>query len=442
MPRGPEAGSKTAWPAVRAAALAILVEVEAGGWSDRLLQARETRFSDLRDRRFMHHLVLTTLRWQEALDRRLAPWVRGGWERLDPLTRNALRLGLAQGLLLDRPAPIAVDTTIEAAKVAGVGRAAGLINAVLRRALVDRKPLDPRQTVPAWLLARWEQAFGEDRTAGIVHAINEPARPFIVVRPDRGTPAELAARLAAEGVTTEPAHRHPWGLSVLSGVPQASRSFAAGDFLLLDEAAALVALLAAPPDERPAADLTAAPGGKAACLAQLTRGPLLALELVESRARSLAQMLADRAPAGRARAVRADAGQPPLLRGAFGLVLLDAPCSGSGTLRRRPEKRFRLTQETIAACAARQAALLDTAVELVGPGGVLVYGVCSIEPEEGAEQVARFLAAHPGFRAQDPAEVLGAAAAGLVEGDPPLLLTIPDAEGMEGFAAARLVRAG
>lgn len=430
-------------PRVRAEAIRILAEVDEGAWSDRLLQSREERFADPRERRFLHVLVLTTLRWQGALDQVLAPLVHGGLGRLQPAVRAALRLGVSQGTRLGRPAPVAVDATVQAMKSLDGPRPAGLVNAVLRQAFRRGAPaLEELATHPAWLVRRWTLAFGPERTRALVAAANRPGAPFAVARPDRGGPGELAAALAQRGVETCPAHRHPWGLSILRGAPQSTPEFQDGSFLLMDEGAALVALLSTPVDDRPVADLAAAPGAKAALLAQLARGPLVAVELVPERARRLREMLERRAPPRRTATVLADALQPPLVRGAFGAVLLDAPCTGAGTLRRRPEKRQRLAPEDIPNCAARQGALLAAAADLVGEGGALVYAVCSLEPEEGQDQVARFLSARPEFRPEDPAAYLGDAARGLVVGDPPLLVTRPDAEDIDGFVAARFVRRG
>ncbi|MCE5246338.1 RsmB/NOP family class I SAM-dependent RNA methyltransferase, partial [bacterium] len=340
--------------------------------------------------------------------------------------------------LLGVPAAAAVSETVEALKMGESPEAAPLVNAVLRRIAAARPPLDPLATVPAWLLERWRRTYGEERARRLVEAALRPARPFLVALDDR---AALAERLAAAGVETEPAARHPGGLVVKGGAPQETEEFAAGSFVLLDEGAALVALLAAPRDERPVADVAAAPGGKAALLAPLARGGLAALELHRTRARLLAASLRRTArPGERATAARADALRPPLRDGVFGLALLDAPCTGTGTLRKRPEKRDRLAESDVAECAARQAAMLERTAALVGPGGALVYAVCSLEPEEGEDVVRAFLAAHPEFAAEDPRETLGEAADGLVAGDPPLLRTRPDEEDTEGFVAARLVR--
>ncbi len=424
----------------RPLAARVLAEVEDGAWSDRLLQARAARLDDARDRGLFHTLVLTTLRWQGALDARLAPHVTGGLARLAPVVRAVLREAAAEALVLGHVVPIAVDAAVDAVRAAGAPRAAGLVNAVLRRALADGAPLDAQLTLPEWLVARWSARYGAALDT-LVAALNAPARAFAIARPDRGPRADLRARLAASGVATEPALRHPWGLHVVHGVIAAAPEFARGDVLLMDEAAALVGLLAQPTGDGPVADLAAAPGGKTALLAQLTGAPIVALEFDAARARRLAAFVRARAARPeRVAVVRADARVPPLPGGRFDTVLLDAPCSGTGTLRRRPEKRWRLAPGDIDACAARQRAMLDAAADLVAPGGALVYSVCSLEPEEGRDLVAAFLAARPAFAAHDPAEILGPAAEGLVEGDPPLLEIRPDVGGMDGFVAARLVR--
>jgi len=434
-------------PGLRALAVDVLAEIEAGAWSDRLLAARERRLADPADRARLHAMVYAALRWMGAIDARLGPLVHAGLGSLDPRVRAALRLGASEIFVLRHPAPLAVDAAVHAVRLAGAAPAAGLVNAVLRRLATEGGELDAAATMPAWLTARWSARFGDAAARALVEAANRPARPFAVARGDRPGPSgmeaardALARRFADAGVATEPAARHPGGLVVTRGAPQSTEAFAEGRCVLLDEAAALVALLATPPDGRPVADLAAAPGGKAALIAQRSGGPVVALESVATRARRLADTLALRAPAGKARVLRGDALAPPLARSAFGCVLLDAPCSGTGTLRRRPDKRHRLAPGDIAACAARQAQMLDAAAPLVAPGGALVYAVCSLEPEEGEEQLRAFLERYREFAPSDPAAILGAASEGLVSGDPPALATRPDRDGLDGFFAARLVR--
>lgn len=428
---------------VRREAISILARIESGAWSDRLLQHREILFDDRRDRGLLHALVLATLRWQALLDRSLAPFVRGGYQRIRPEVRAALRVGLAQAWLLDRPAPIAVSTTVSAVRALVNAPAAGLVNAVLRRALSQGPaPLDARLALPAWLVERWDHEYGPAAATAMAAAACQPARPFLVV-----TASEDAARvieeLEREGISTLPSTLHPRGFTVTQGAPQSTRAFERGAIVLLDEGAALVARLASPErgDARPMVDLAAAPGGKAVLMADAPDAPpLVAIEPVASRARILGEALAKHGERALVRAVRADGLRPPLRDGSCGLVLLDAPCSGTGTLRRRPEKRHRIDAQDPQRCAAVQATLLASAARLVGAQGTLVYAVCSLEPEEGREQIARFLETHQDFAAVDPRPWLGGCAEGCHAPDPHRVVLRPDISGTDGFVAARLVR--
>lgn len=429
--------------AARRAAIEILARVENGAWSDRLLQTHESRLDDRRDRGLLHVLVLECLRWQGAADARLAPWVRGGLERLDPPVRALLRIAVVEGARLARPTPIAVDIAVGLAReVAGEG-ASRLVNAVLRRALAPGAPvLDVKATLPGWLFERWRQEYGEAATARMAARLCEPAHPFLVAAASVDRDA-LAREVAEAGVTTTPSTLDPRGLSVTGGVPQATPAFARGAFTLIDEGAALVARLAAPGpgDERPIIDLAAAPGGKTAALsAAHPQHRIVALELVASRARALAGTIARTHADERVLAVRADARNAPVAPECASVVLLDAPCSGTGTLRRRPERRWRVSEADIAKAAALQRALLGEAAALVGPRGALVYAVCSLEPEEGRHVIADFLATHPGFRIEDPRETLAELDERFIADDPLRLVTRPDLAETEGFVAARFRR--
>ncbi len=425
----------------REVVIELLADVEAGAWSDRLLLAREDRLADPRDRRFAHLLVLTTLRWRGALDLVLAPLVHGGLARLDPLVRAALRSGLAEATRLERPAAIAVSATVEAVRRATTRGGEALVNAVLRKALAGGVPaLDESATVPGWVRERWVRNFGAERAARLISACNMPSRAFLVARPDRGGREKIAERLAEAGVRTSHSALHPWGLEVESGAPQKARCFSDGSVVAMDGGAAVVAALAAPDDERPIADLAAAPGGKSVLLAHGADRPLVALEIGEERAARMARTVALRAPSDRVAVVRADARRPPLREAAFGLALLDAPCSGTGTLRRRPDRRWRLQERQIEGLVLLQDELLDAAARLVAPGGALVYAVCSLEPEEGADRVRAFLLRHEEYEVDDPRRFLTPAARTFVDTTTGLLSTRPERDGVDGFVAARLVR--
>jgi 16S rRNA (cytosine967-C5)-methyltransferase len=333
-----------------------------------------------------------------------------------------------------------VDAVLDALRAVDGPAAVGLVNAVLRRALAGAPGRPPAlASLPPWLRARWSDSLGAAAAERLAEAFNRPGRPFVVARRDRGGREQLAAALAKEGVRTEPSRLHPDGLIVVEGAPQATECFRRGDLIAVNEASALVARLARPEDGGLVADLAAAPGGKAACLSQdATR--LVAVDRHAGRARLLARQLARRAPEGKSWAVRSDAARPPVALGRVSAVLVDAPCSGTGTLRRRPEIRNRLDPEAIRSCAAEQARILEAATSLPRSGGALTYAVCSLEPEEGIEQVARLLARHPELRPVDPVELLGSGCAGWVEGDPPVLRSRPETGDHDGFVAARMVR--
>lgn len=440
-PRRPRHGAPSSGP--RGLVVDALVRVEDGAWSDRLLASLEARLDEPRDRALVHRLVLTTLRWQGALDERLAPLVRGGLARLDAPVRAALRAGLAEVIVLGSPPGVTVSAFVDETRVRAGAGAGGLVNAVLRRAArPGAASLDESATLPAWLFDGWCRAYGPEAATGIRAAMTRPPRPFVVPARGGSDAERVAAMLADEGVRVAPASFHEGGLVVLGGAPQASEAFRRGEIVIVDEAAALVAELARRVDVPGVlVDLTAAPGGKSALLAHAADAPLVALELVAGRASQLAATLARAAPDRPAVAVRADALAPPLPDASCALVLLDAPCTGSGTLRRRPERRHRLREDDVVRAASAQRELLDAAARLVAPGGALVYAVCSLEPEEGRAQVEGLLARHREFRAVDPQEFLPDSADSLVVGDPPMLVTRPDRGELEGFAAARVHRA-
>lgn len=423
----------------RRVAISVLVEVERGGWSDRCLQNAEQRIADAAARRRLHALVLRVLRWQLAIDRRLDPLIVRGLARQGPAVRAALRLGAASVLFDATPIGVAVNDAVAPARQAVGPQAARLVRAVLARlASEQRQPLDPADSLPRWLVDRWITHYGASRTQQLIESINQPPATYVVVTDPTLARGEVLEQLARADVNARACPRLDDGIEVLRGHPGGSPLFQAGRIVAIDRGAALVARLARPDDARPLVDLAAAPGGKALWLAARSRAPLLAVECVASRARLLRERL-NRSPWGsRVAVLRADSRFPPLHAAQFGTVVLDAPCSGTGTLRRRPDRRTRVTLEQIHHAARLQTQLLDAAVSLIAPGGALVYAVCSLEPEEGIEQIQRLLTHHRRLQLVEPQRWLGDAAAGVVAGDPPVLLTWPDSPSSEGFVAARM----
>lgn len=393
------------------------------------------------DRRLAHELAAGALRHRADLDARLQPLVHRGWSSVAPELRDVLRLGAYQLSALDRiPPHAAVSTTVALARRALGEKAARFTNAILRgmggRAAPPAASTDPaahladRHSHPAWLARRWLARFGSEETERLLEWNN--TRPPLVLQPARRSLAELQ-RLLWDGGTS--ARRAPFeaGLLLESARPRELPGYADGAFLVQDGAQALVTRFADAPAGATIYDACAAPGGKTIALGQ-SAGRVLACDLRRDRVRRLAENLG-RAGSGREFAVVASATAPPCRQA--DLVLLDAPCLGTGTLARHPDARWRISPEALARLAEQQRALLESVAPVVRPGGWLVYATCSLEPEENEEQVTAFLSIHPEFRREPgaavPAELL------TPDGD---LCLLPQRHGVDGAFAARMRRAG
>lgn len=429
----------TATPA-RALALAVLADVESGAplLAERLAQP-DVAGLDPRERGLLHELVLGTLRRRGALDHALAPLVERELAGLDAPVLRILRLGAHQLLHLRVPARAAVSQSVELAR-ASAPRASGFVNAVLRRLAREGPPAwpDARRdplawltsagSLPAWLAARWLERLGPAAAIARAQALAQPAPLALRLNPRR---PDVGARLDAAGVSLRPLGV-PGSFEATSG--DAGALAREGLVYVQDQGSQLVAHLAAA-GGAPLLDACAAPGGKTALAADVL-GPaalIVAADASPRRLRSLAELLA-RWGAPEVRMVAADGRRPPF-RGAFRTLLVDAPCSGLGTLARHPDLRWRAHPGDPARHAARQRALLGALAPLVSPGGRLVYAVCSLEREEGAEVVDAFLAARPDFCAET---ALPAWSARFKDG--PWLGTRPERDGGDGFFVAVLRR--
>jgi len=361
----------------RLAAVRVLIRVEEGAFASRVLNV--TSQPGVRTR------VLGVLRWQRRLDWVLDRFLRRAVPRLDSEVRATLRLGLAEAVILGVPPPVAVDGAVRLVRRLGKGSASGMVNAVLRRAVgnwdVPENTLPPDITLshPGWLWSRWRSAFGEMAARDVMAADQMPASVWVWWL-DEGAHAALEKR----GVQLE---SHPW-------CPGAWRAPGA-DGVLAQEAAAGRAYVQDPSSQLAAhvvvslagrsggrlADLCAAPGGKVTLAARLgSWRRIVASDLRPSKLRRLRNLM--QRVSARNLILASDAGSPALRLGSWDIVLLDAPCSGTGTLRRHPELRWRLNEKDIGERAALQARLIRTACELPARGGVLLYTTCSIEPEE------------------------------------------------------------
>jgi 16S rRNA (cytosine967-C5)-methyltransferase len=399
------------------------------------------------DAALVTRLVYGALAWQGRLDYHLQGLLRRPLAGLEPSVRLALRLGLYQLLFLDRvPAYAAVDASVELARGAGRG-ATGLVNAVLRRAVALGPAALPlpanddrlaRAAVewshPPWLVQRWAAELGADDLPALLAANNVRLRTAVRVNRLRTTRAGLADELTAAGVTTRPSAFADNGLVIERGAGRL-RGLAGwrdGRFAFQSEAAQLIAPLVVPRPGARLLDACAAPGGKTAHLATLG-GLVVALDV---RAGGIRRVRAEALRLGaHVTALAADARRPPL-RATFDGILVDAPCSGLGTLSRHPEVRWRRRPEDIPRLAALQRELLDGVAPLVRPGGLLVYAVCTLTHDENEAVVDWFRRAHPRFTLEDAARDGGAPAPLVTPAG--CLRTLPHRDGLDGFFAARL----
>jgi 16S rRNA (cytosine967-C5)-methyltransferase len=442
----------------RLAAYQVLRAVN-GGRADlpsALARARDG-LNDERDRALAGEIATGTLRWQGAYDAVLGAFTGRPAAKLDPEVLDILRMTAFQLTQLDRiPASAAVNDAVDMVRKAGKRSASGLVNAVLRRISRERAhlPLPPRpepfsraQAIaylsttlshPQWLVERWLDRYGFEPAEAWALFNNGPARLTLRANTIRIGREELAARLSAAGVETEPARFAPQALYVIRGNPLLTPLAGEGLFFVQDESSQLVALLAnARPGER-VLDACASPGGKATAMAAAMRNDgLIVATDVRGRRVDLLRRTIRAAGASCVQVVQADAaGVLPFTTG-FDCVLLDAPCSGLGTLRRDPDVRWRRTAAEFDRLASVQGAMLREAAEVVASGGRLVYATCSSEPEENEMVVSRFLDERADFQraaSRIPAE-LGRFLTG--DGD---FRTFPFRDQLEGFFAAMLVK--
>jgi len=438
--------------ATRRAALDILTRVERDrAFADVLLGHRLAAFAKPADRRLVTELVLGVSAWRGRLDYELAQLSRLPLAQLDPIVLNVLRIGLYQLRRLTRTPPHAIiDTAVSLAREhrreTHIG---GFVNAVLRAAqrtavaLPDRRRdeldyLAIAYSHPRWLAEKLVEWFGTAEAEALMAAHNEPAPNVLRLNLARGTPATLLASIEREGMTIARRGLLPETVYLKGAAIFASSAYGDGLFLPQSEASQMVTRLLDPSPGATVIDLAAAPGGKTTHLAELVGrdGRVIACDasfVGLKRIRELARRLHH----PQVLVVRCDSARGvPLPSASAAAVLLDAPCTGLGTLREHPELRWRLQPDDFARMAKLQLPMLHQAAATVKPGGVLVYSVCSLAPEEGEKVVAEFLRTNPQFVVQPPTT---GPLAPLINRDG-FLRTRPDREARDGFFAARLAR--
>lgn len=405
------------------------------------------------DRRLCQELTCGAIRWRAALDWLIARKTPGRTQKA--ALQDLLRLGLYQSFWLDRiPNHAAVHETVELAKQAGFGPQAGFINAVLRgylreadatrTLLADLKSTQPHLgwSHPEWLVARWQQLWGAKPTAKLLEWNNTPPRTFARVNTLKTDAGKLLERWRMEEHVEYDFVRRDWLeenlVFELKAHPPLTRmgSFRDGWFYVQDPSTLLAVRELAPQPDETLLDCCAAPGGKTTFIAQLMRneGRIVARDVSEDRLKLVQENCARLGvtcvePSSR-RCESAEVGSPPIraLTSAatdhsFDRVLVDAPCSNTGVMRRRVDLRWRIRREEIERLRRSQLELLAHAATATRPGGTLVYSTCSLELEENQEVVKQFLADHPGFKLERERELL------------------PFTDGVDGAYVAMLVRA-
>ena len=394
------------------------VETEAAFSTDALHSSLLDPLTE-RDRALVSEIVLGGLRRQGEIDHFLAQAAQRKMGKLDPEVRVALRMGCYQMWFLDRiPARAAVSESVEIVKGAGKRSAAGLVNAVLRK-LSDRPDGSANLSHPAWMRERWRRIYGPEISASILEANLRPPPTYLRLNA-RHPLEETLARLADEGIETE-ATELRWCRVVRQGRPQAGNCYREGRIRIQDISSQAVTPLLDLEARHRFLDVCAAPGGKT-CQALEQRGgsaggATVAADLHLHRLRTMRTLAT--VPVN---PVLLDAETSLPLRQTFDRVLVDAPCSGTGTLARNPEIKWRLRPEDLDELSRKQQRILRQALAALRPGGVLVYATCSLEPEENQAVVEAVLETETVFRSGE------------------YLQRVPGRDAGDGFFACRLER--
>ncbi|HUQ04075.1 MAG TPA: 16S rRNA (cytosine(967)-C(5))-methyltransferase RsmB [Kofleriaceae bacterium] len=433
----------------RDVARSVIARVDQGGAYATLALDGELARTDLddRDRRLAAELTYGTLRHRPRLERAVGALADLG--RAPPAVRHALLVGAYQILMMRTPAHAAVDDAVGAVRARHGAKLAGFVNAVLRKLSQSGEPplpADPRarlaieHSLPPWIVDELAAQLHPDELADAAAALAAPAPIWARVNVARATVADVVAALEAEGATVAPSRMAPSALQVKGlGDPAASPSFQAGKWTVQDLGAQLIGTLTAPRPGSRVLDACAGLGGKTTHLAELaaSAGPAAHIDAVDRAAAKLVLLESGARRLGLSgiRTITGDlTASPPGLAPAYDVVLLDAPCSGLGVLRRHPEAKARVTAADVASLARSQTALLDAAAARVASGGVLVYAVCTFTRAEGADQLAAFLARHEDFTVEAPAGHAHVDETGAIR-------TWPHRDGADAFFAVRLRRA-
>jgi len=415
-------------------------------------------FFSKKDRALLQALVYGVLRWRARLDWVIAHFSATRLNRIDPRVMNILRLGLFQIIYLNRiPVSAAVNTSVEMAKSVKKPYVVRFVNALLRNAArsyqqvsypdADQDPLSAlaiKKSFPDWIVKRWLNRFGLEDTGRLCDAVNTIPPLTIRCNTLKTDRKKLLKCIEKDVAHVEYTTYSPVG--VLLSNPKQSigeiKAFEKGMFQVQDEAAQLVTFLLYPRPGEIILDACAGLGGKTGHIAQMmeNRGKLMAMDTNEKK---LFRLLPEMHRLGISMVTTCvhDLSDPPDEKsmGKFDRVLLDAPCSGLGVLRRNPDAKWRTKEQDLIRQSRRQAIFLDHLAHLVKPNGILVYCVCSLEPEENESVVNGFLNTHPNFAIENNRDRMPDKARSLLTGNG-CLKTFPHFHNMDGFFAVRMKR--
>jgi 16S rRNA (cytosine967-C5)-methyltransferase len=439
----------------RRAAVEILLRIERERSYADILIDRELSLGALRgpDRGLLAELVYGVLRRRESLDHIINQFSRQKTEKLESVVLALLRVGLYQSFFLDRiPVSAAVNETVNLAKIFAP-RAAGYINAVLRRADRERDgiawpdrtkaPVDFSAVYyshPKWLVEDWAQQLGPVEAQSLAKAMAEKAPLTIRTNTLKISRDALLKRLAEEGAEAEKSRYSPDGIHLLSPVnPATLRGFREGLFTVQDESSQLAAFCLGPAPGESVLDACAAPGGKSTHIAQImeNRGSVLACDIQAGKLRRIEET-SERLGISIIRTQTLDAAKTPSSLGdmLFDRILIDAPCSGLGVIRRNPEAKWHKTPADMARLAALQKTILGNLADLLRTGGVLLYSTCSTLADENEAVIDDFLTCRGDFMVEDLRGLFPEYAGLFTERG--FFRSWPHRHGMDGFFAARL----
>lgn len=408
------------------------------------------------DKAFVSELVHGVVRWKLTLDYIIEKFSRMRMDKISPWILNILRLGIYQVIYIEKvPVFAACDESVKLARRYGHAGSGGFVNGILRNVVRSKDNIDyPDKTVdevrhlsvkhsfPEWMVKRWLGRYGFEFTSGLLRASNEPADASVLVNVLKISKESLKKRLSREGISHRDG-RYVKDALILEDAGSVSgiREFNEGWFQVQDESSMLVGYILAPEENEFVIDVCAAPGGKAVHIAQLmkNRGLVAARDIREQKVKLIRES-ADRLGIDIIRTEVRDALVPDEgLYGRADRVLVDAPCTGLGVIRKKPDIKWRRTEEQVEELSGLQRKMLDVCGRYVKKGGTLVYSTCTTEPEENTEVLNAFLAGNPGFSPVDFSDLLPAgiwketAASGFIQ-------LYPHIDGVDGFFIARLRR--